>query len=239
MDTPTSSPVTALVEFEIRAQTTTMSEWLQVWSHRGEDALHGEPDTSAYEALTSLTEERQVLIFERYLKGDASLQAHMDRPAHAILVETMGARRMTRRRVMSGLFADVDGYGWWGRPEQVEAMREPGIRATIIVTRFADEESRRKYIELTGAHAEYCHTTEPGTLVYGGGVALRDSDRGPGFKAGDLLFVAAFADEASAEKHRVDIEHAKMQEKLDMIERERVLVQSYETTGCGFLWAHR
>jgi quinol monooxygenase YgiN len=233
------APITVLVEYEIRAENTTMDEWLQVWSHRGEDALFGEPDTSAYEALISLQEERQVLIFERYTNGDASVQAHIARPAHATLMEVMGERRMTRRRVMTNLFADVNGYGWWGRPEQVATMREGGIQLTILVTRFADDVSRQQYIELTGAHAKYCRTMEPGTLVYAGGIAMRDSDRGPDIKAGDLLFVAAFADEASAEKHRVDVEHVKLQKKLEEIERERVLVQSYKTTGSGFLWADK
>ncbi len=233
------SPITVLVEYEIRAETTTMEEWLQVWSHRGEDALLGEPETSAYEALTSLQEAQQVLIFERYVNGDASVQAHIARPAHATLMETMGARRMTRRRVMTNVFADVDGYGWWARPEQVATMRDSGIQVTTIVTRFADDVSRQKYIDLTGAHADYCQTMEPGTLIYAGGIAVRDSDRGPEIKAGDLLFVAAFADEAAAEQHRVDVEHLKLQRKLEEIARERVLVQSYKTTGCGFLWADK
>lgn len=216
-----------------------MDDWLEVWSLRGEDALHGEPETSAYEALTSLQEASQVLIFERYTNGEDSVQAHVARSAHEQLIETMGARRMTRRRVMSHLFADVAGYGWWSRPEQVATMRAAGIRLTILVTRFADVAARQRYIEITGAHARYCQAHEPGTLVYAGGIATRDSDRGPDIKAGDLLFVAAFADEAAAEQHRVDVEHVRVQQKLEEIARERVLVQSYITTGSGFLWAER
>ena len=233
------SPITALVEFEIRASETSMEEWLDVWGHRGDDALLGEPETSAYEALTSSQAPQQVLIFERYDKGDASLQAHVERPAHAQLTETMGERRMTRRRVMSNLFVDVVDYGWWGRPEQTTTMRDPNIKMMIIVSRFNSETAKQAYLELTGEHAAYCKTEEPGTLVYSCGIAHRDADRGPEVKAGDLLFVAAFANDAAAEKHRIDPDHLALQKKLESIERERILVQQYETTGKGFLWSKK
>jgi class 3 adenylate cyclase len=59
-----------------------------------------------------------VLIFERYARGLDSIDKHQQRPAHADLQETMGARRMTRRRVMTSLFSDIDHYGWWSRPER-------------------------------------------------------------------------------------------------------------------------
>ena len=81
-----STPVTALVEFEIRTENNnTMAEWLDVWSQRGEDAFVGEPETIAYEAATSLEHERQVLIFERYV-NESSIKVHSARPAHATLV---------------------------------------------------------------------------------------------------------------------------------------------------------
>ena len=76
-------------------------------------------------------------------------------------------------------------------------------------------------------------------MIYSGGIAVRDNDRGPDIKAGDLMFVAAFADDAAAEKHRIDEAHLALQEKLAGVSRERVWVQQYESTGCGFLWADR
>jgi|TARA_B110000438_G_scaffold65972_1_gene66494 hypothetical protein len=50
--------------------------------------------------------------------SQSSIDAHVVRPAHATLMETMGERTMTRRRSMSNLFADIEGYGWWDRLKQ-------------------------------------------------------------------------------------------------------------------------
>ena len=43
-------PMTAVVEFQIRPENTTMEEWLDEWQKRAEDALEFEPETTAYEA---------------------------------------------------------------------------------------------------------------------------------------------------------------------------------------------
>ena len=231
-----ANPLTVLFEVEVR-DTTSVTEWVDVWGERALDALAGEPETTAYEALTSEAQERQVLVFERYARGQTSIDEHQQRPAHAQLQETMGARNMTRRRVMSSLFADVDGYGWWARPERNETLCVGAVRITFLVTRFPDEETKARYIQLTGDHARYCWDNEPDTLIYGGGLAVRDSDRGPGIREGDLLFVAAFADEAAAIKHRDDPVHVALQPKLAELNRERILAQSYLTSGKGFLWA--
>ncbi|MCP5180635.1 MAG: hypothetical protein H6993_04770 [Pseudomonadales bacterium] len=229
--------LTVLVEYEIRGDTTTMDEWLDVWEPRGLDALTGEPETNAYEALQSEEHERQVLVFERYARGMNSIHLHQQRPAHAALQETMGARRMTKRRVMTSLFADIDDYGWWSRPEYAEVLRTRGLRMTVIVTRFQDEATRDRYIQLTGDHARYCWDNEPGTLIYSGGLAIRDADRGPPIRQGDLLFIAAFADEAAAIRHRDDPAHVALQPKLAELNRERILLQTYRTSGKGYLWA--
>ena len=236
IETP-ANPITVLVEYEIRSDNTTPTEWLDVWAPRGLDALMHEPETTAYEAALSTEHEQRVLIFERYGRGMHSIEAHAQRPAHALLQETMGARGMTRRRVMTSMFADIDGYGWWSRPERAEALRVGGFPMTLIVTRFPDAASRARYIQLTGDHARYCWAAEPDTLVYAGGLAIRDADRGPAIREGDLLFVAVFADEAAAIKHRDDPEHLALQPKLAELKRERILLQTYRTSGRGYLWA--
>ena len=235
----TVSSMTALVEYQVRTATTSVEDWLQVWGRRAEDALAGEPETAAYEALGSLETADNILIFERYLNGQQSIDAHTSRPAHAQLMEEMGAGNMTRRRVMTNLFDDIPDYGWWSRPEQDPTMRDSNLLVTLLVTRFPDVQARADYIRLTGDHADYCQEIEPGTLVYSGGIARMDADRGPTIKAGDLLFVAAFADEVAAEKHSIDPQHLALQPKLLEIPRERVMVQHYRTTGAGFLWNDR
>ena len=47
------SPLTALVEYEVRVENSDVGQWLDVWQVRGEDALFGEPETFAYEAMQS------------------------------------------------------------------------------------------------------------------------------------------------------------------------------------------
>lgn len=229
-------PLTALVEYQVRTETTTVDEWLDVWHHRGQDALSGEPDTSAYEAARSQHDESHMLVFERYAHGQSSIDAHIARPAHTTLMETMGERNMTRRRVMSNLFADIEGYGWWDRAASGQPGNEAGVSITLIGTRFKDAAMRQCYIEVTGEHADYCRQAEPGTLIYSGGLALRDSDRGPDIKTGDMLFVAAFANEQAAIQHRDDPKHVNLQPVLNEIDRERTFLLSYKSTGKGYLW---
>jgi len=229
-------PLTALVEYQVRTETTTVNEWLDVWQERGQDALIGEPDTSAYAAALSLQDESHVLVFERYAQGQSSIDAHIARPAHAALMETMGEGNMTRRLVMSNVYADIENYGWWDRAGSDESMCEAGISITLIGTRFADDAMKQRYIEVTGEHAQYCREVEPGTLIYSGGLALRDSDRGPDSKAGDMLFVAAFANEQAAIQHRDDPRHVALQPVLNEIERERTFMLSYKSAGKGYFW---
>ena len=47
------SPLTALVEYEVCVENSEVGQWLDVWQARGEDALFGEPETFAYEAMQS------------------------------------------------------------------------------------------------------------------------------------------------------------------------------------------
>lgn len=230
------APLMALVEYQVRTETTSVNEWLDVWQDRGEDALAGEPETSSYEAAISDQDTDQVLVFERYINGRASIDAHIARPAHATLMETMGGRKMTRRRVMSNHFADIDDYGWWSRALDEAPMRDADVLITLIGTRFASDEMKQRYIDVTGEHAAYCFDAEPDTLIYNGCIAQDDADRGPDIKIGDMLFVAAFKNEAAALKHRDDPRHVALQPRLSEIERERTFIRTYRSTGRGYLW---
>lgn len=82
------SPLTALVEYEVRVENSDVGQWLDVWQARGQDALFGEPETFAYEAMQSQQNADQILVFERYKNGQSSLDAHIARTAHATLIET-------------------------------------------------------------------------------------------------------------------------------------------------------
>ena len=66
------SPLTALVEYEVRVENSEVGQWLDVWQARGQDALFGEPETFAYEAMQSQQNADQILVFERYKNGQSS-----------------------------------------------------------------------------------------------------------------------------------------------------------------------
>jgi len=229
-------PLTALVEFEVRTANNSVEEWLEVWRERAQDALIGEPETIAYETAVSQDNPSQILVFERYTNGQSSIGAHVKREAHISLNETMGGRNMTRRRVMSNLLNDIDDYGWWSRDAGGQPLAEENVVIVLLVSRFEDAVERQRYIDLTREHARYCRSAEPDTLIYNGGIAQRDADRGPDIKAGDLVFVAAFKDDAALLRHRDDPYHVKLQPVLESIKRERKFSMSYLSTGRGFLW---
>lgn len=227
--------MTAVVEFQIRTETTNMDEWLTEWHQRAEDALLGEPETSAYEAAVSTDDESCVLVFERYAHGSRSLQAHVERPAHAALTEAMGARNMTKRRVMSSRFYDVADYGWWTRSNDPLVQRDAIM--VLAGMRFADAAQAEEFCRLTQTHADYCWEAEPDTLIYSGGIAAQDADRGLDIKQGDLVFVMACTDMDAVTRHRDDPRHLALGEQFAAagIAVESTFAKTYRTTGRGFL----
>ncbi len=229
--------MTAIVEYQIRNENTTMDEWLAEWDKRAEDARVGEPETTAYASAMNLENALNVLVFERYAKGNSSLGLHTDRPAHNTLIEVMGERRMTKRRVMSTRFTDVPDFGWWGRPERHDGNSE-GMVLVILGLRFADAGMGEAFINLSSEHAAYCWENEPDTLIYSGGLAMSDADRELDIKKGDLIFVMGCTDMTAVEEHRDDPNHlalgAKMVEK--QLQMENTFRRMYKTTGHGFLW---
>lgn len=227
--------LTAIVEYQIRPENVSMQEWLATWNTRSEDALAGEPETLAYAAAINNEDEHNVLVFERYENGASSVELHKQRKAHEELNETMAARQMTRRRVMSTRFVDVPDYGWWSRPGPAQSA---GSILVILGMRFATDEMRSAFIELSGTHADYCWREEPDTLVYSGGIATADADRELDIKAGDLIFVMGCTDMAAVTKHRDDPNHLALGPKFAErgITLQSTFHRSYKTTGHGYLW---
>ena len=232
----TGQPMTALVEFQIRKENATMQEWLTQWEKRAQDACEAEPETSAYAAAISTTNDSNVLVYERYAKGRSSLELHMERPANAELTAVMGERRMTKRRVMSAQFADISGYGWWGRPETHPADFE-NMLLVVIGLRFGDDESADGFIGLSSEHAAYCREAEPDTLIYSAGLATADSDRGD-IEQGDFICVMGCTDMAAMQKHSADPNHLALGGKIMKLKLQvqPTFSQIYRTTGKGFLW---
>ena len=232
-----NKPMTTMVEFQIRPENTSIEAWLDEWQKRADDALHGEPETSAYASAINLEDAKNVLVFERYVNGNSSLQRHVDRPAHATLTETMGERRMTKRRVMSSRYFDVADFGWWSRPETVEPTHDGAI-ITLLGFRFAEDHQLATYVERVTQHAAYCRENEPDTLIYSAGIAAADADRELDLLKGDLVFVVACTDMAAVEKHSNDPRHVALGPEFTRlgIEPEPRFVRTYRTTGRGFLW---
>ena len=233
-----NEPMTALVEFQINADTTSAEDWLEEWGRRADDAQEAEPQTTSYAAAINLEEESNVLVFERYSAGDASLKEHSKRHAHVELQTSMGEKNMTKRRVMGSRFSDIEGYGWWSRSESSSLMKQPGIILTVLGMRFKNEQERGVFIELSQGHADYCWREEPDTLIYSAGVAMSDSDRGPDIKAGDLIFVMGCTDQEAVDKHQNDENHLALGDQFVAagITIEGPFLRRYRTTGDGFLW---
>ncbi|MFT7649812.1 MAG: quinol monooxygenase YgiN [Candidatus Poriferisodalaceae bacterium] len=229
-------PFGVMVEFQIRPEAATTEEWLAEWGVRALDALHGEPETGTYASALNEDDDNQVLVFERYQHGDRSLEAHMARPAHDVLTDTMGERRMTKRRVMTSRFHELPDYGWWSRPGTDPSPAGAVVRFTGF--HFDTDAQRDTFIERTREHAAYCWNNEPGTLVYSGGIAISDADREIDQQSGDLVFVAVYTDVAAADTHNDDPRHVALGEDLarDGVMSAPAFRRSYITTGHGYLW---
>ena len=228
---------TVLVEFQIRTETTTMAAWLEEWDKRGQDAYHGEPDTTAYAAAINVDAPDSVLVFERYARGAESLRAHVERPAHKALHATMGERNMTRRRVFSSLCEDIPNLGWWARPGTDSATAAGNI-IVLLGMRFPEPEQLAHFLALIEGHAGYCWDNEPETLAYAGALATRDADRGIDQRAGDLVWVMTCRDMDAVNRHAEDPVHVALgaQAEAAGIAAEQTFMRTYRTTGCGYLW---
>ena len=55
--------MTAIVEYQIRTETTSMPEWLDEWDTRAQDARDFEPETNAYAAAINMEDESNVFVF--------------------------------------------------------------------------------------------------------------------------------------------------------------------------------
>ncbi len=230
-------PLTAIVEYQIRAENNSMDEWLEVWKPRGEDAQIGEPETLAYATAVNDEEPSQVLVYERYQRPE-SLPIHSAREAHKTLLSTMGERNMTRRRVFSGRFDDGDGFGWWvPSGEQADPICA-GASISLLGLRFGEERSRQRFFELTREHARYCWDAEPSTWVYSCGFAAAAMDRELDVVEDDLLGVMICADRQAADQHANDPRHLGLGETManENLDVKQLFLRTYTTTGHGFLW---
>lgn len=230
-----NEPITVLVEYQIRPEATSRDEWLTEWRARAEDARVGEPETGAYAAAVNLSEPLNVLVFERYQQGAASLKAHMERDAHATLISNMGSRNMTKRRVLSTRATDLD-YGWWRRTDA--PGNQQGVYLTVFNMRFNNDAQKSAFLDMARAHIEWCRSNEPDSLIMGLAEADADADREIDLKAGDLLLINGYTDEAAFRRHHEAPEHVAFSERVKASGNapENLFFRTYLSTGDGFLW---
>lgn len=233
--TDSNAAMTTLVEYQVRTEEISTADWLAVWQQRADDALTAEPETTAYAAAVSLEDESSLLFYEHYVHGTASLKLHMDRPSHTTLTETMAARRMTRRRVMSTGFFDLPKFGWRSRGNNTQISHD----AVIVISglRFGDHAVRSDFLNRATEFADHRFAAEPDTLIYSCGIAGRDADRGPDIKQGDVIFFMVCTDMTAVDKHDQDPEHLALgQHFVDAgVEMTTTFKKLYRTTGHGFL----
>jgi len=230
-------PMTSVIECQIRKEKTTVNEWLSVWHERAEDARIGEPETSAYAAAINTEDELNILVFERYAKGDSSMKWHNERSSNDTFAAAMVGGQMTKRRVFSSMFTDVPNCGWWGRPQ----THAEDTKDAILMLRglhFETDAMRDAFIRATERHAAYCWDNEPDTLIYSLGVASDDADREVDLKKGDIVCVMAWASTDALERHRVDPNRAILELEYgeNGIHIEILFTRYFKTTGRGFLW---
>jgi hypothetical protein len=225
-----NAPMTALVEYQVRSDETTVYEWLKEWQKRAQDALYGESQTTTYASAASLEDESYLFFYEHYENGRAGLKSHLERPSHAVLNETMGARRMTKRRIMGTGFFDLPDFGWRGRGGG--ALVSDCAIFELSGLRFGSEAQRCEAIRLLRELLIDRFSQEPETLIFSGGIATEDSDRGPDIKQGDLILIKASFDRAAMETHRLSIDERIIDAGIEV---KSSFKKTYRTTGHGFL----
>ena len=235
-------PVVVLVEYQVRAETATRAQWLEVFAPRARDAWLGEPDTLAYEAMVADGKDAtRVLCFERY-RTRAALEAHTARPAHAALVAEMRSRRMTKRMALppcllrpvpsdTGFFWTRGGGGGGGGRDKLS-----GAPCHILSLRFTEPAHRDKFLSILTAYAHWVRKHEPGTLVYGAATAMADARKSDcDVRNGDLVFVLICADRDALRRHTLHPQHEALEKRIQSVPFTRTFFRSYATTGLGYL----
>lgn len=228
-------PFTAFAGFEIRAENTTVDDWMDIWRVRADDARDFEPMTSAYAGTRSLDPEtpNQILVFERYTGGSKAIKDHSARPAHIMMTDYMLKKKVTKRQTISGMLGE-EIFGWTRTDRK---KPDTGNILSCNVFRFGSEAQRDQFVALASEHAKYCWENEPDTLTYYGGLIVDKVAKGPAVQKGDLFFVAEYTDQAAREKHRDDPKHVALGKTLDEkgIQRDRIWESAFQNTGRGFM----
>jgi hypothetical protein len=129
----------------------------------------------------------------------------------------------------------VPGWGWWQREVTID---HADMIMVVLGMRFADKDSRERFVAATKAHGDYCLRNEPATLVYGLGQIADRSPSADAFTVGDLVVIMACADQHALDQHANDPKHLALASRMaDLrIEVESHFSQTYQLRADGFLW---
>lgn len=225
-----NAPMTALVEYQVRTDEATVSEWLNEWQKRAQDAFESEPKTTTYASAFSFEDESRLFFFEHYENGWAGLKAHLERPSHAALNGIMSARRMTKRKVMGTGFFDLPNFGWRGR-NGGEVISDR-VLFDISGLRFGCDASKSEGIRLLHEYLARDVAQETEILMVSGGVTTRDADRCADIKRGDLILAMASFNSEAMEAHILQLGERLIDAGIEVTPSFK---KKYRTTGHGFL----
>lgn len=248
---------TGLAGYEVRDEVTTALGWLKTWGLRAADAREYEPLTSAQIGCVSLKNPNEVLIYERYTRGQKSVQEHFARPAHKVMEEVLTEKKLTRKRLVAGILGE-DLWGWVRSPEerslaQLKSAEAPGPKGTLLflnVRRFGSEKQLEDWVKLMKDQFQYCWEHEPDTLCYYGGRILKPGERGAPVQKGDMFFVMECSNGAAMKKHsdapapyganmmKTYESTTKADPNAKGITYETILEVTYRTTDAGFMTKH-
>lgn len=245
---PENKPFTMFFGVEVREETSTVQEWLDIWGKRATDAADFEPDTSAYAGCVSMampqigatvSNPKEVLVFERYSSGRRAVELHSARQAHRDLVKEQLELRNTKRATLLNLWSeDLWGFARKDRPAPPgprDYVDGKGPVLLVAIWRFATDAVREEYIRVSSQEfVPYCWENEPGTLTYYGGLIQTPAARGPQVEKNDVLLVWECVDEAAAQKHHEDPVHQALGGRFNP-QRKLVHYQTWRVTGTGYM----
>ena len=224
--------MTIAVEFQVREDSVSCSEWLETWGARAEDAALYEPKTTSYEAAIAIDDPNRVLVFERYEEGEDTLRDHMAREAHQELMEQMQSRRMTKRRPWITMGFESTDLPWRIGSIASGGFSSSGAVVAILVIRPADSENLTRTLVERLPQPD----SNPDILLVGASVVTVEDNNDYEMTRGDCVISFAFESLSAFEAYTDSPEWDELLEDLKTTGNGIILFRKFLTTGKGFLW---
>lgn len=225
--------MTIAVEFEIRQEKSSTKDWLQVWGIRAQDALDHESYTTSYEAAISNKDPNRVLVFERYEGGEASLHKHMERPAHAALMDSMQSGRMTRRRPWIAMGHESSTDGWWVAESNRDSIIGEG---NIIVVVAINSPNPDEAINVFQSCVDKEVKETEGLVLYGTSTVTVEDRKDFNLGYDSIILSMVFSDEFAYASFQSGDCWTGVKSQIEQLGGEFLFERDYTTSGAGFTW---